>query len=213
MAGKALCQYRSHLHLGERPVRYQFASRLRQRLEIQTGERRTLSAVGVEIAFHDRLHRGPEGTRIGGRESKDRAPHGNQPHHLAILDKGGEVFCRKVLQPRPQCQVGRIRRLSLQSCQVLDRIQRAYLGASKQELPRQSRQVELAIGDQCSHRQLLNDHGRWQRRSGTVSRLAREFRTLHPVRPRTTHPRQPHAVRVRAVRCDRRLVVRQSDQR
>ena len=74
--------------------------------------------------------------------------------------KGGEVFCRKVLQPRPQRQVGRIRRLGLQTCQVLDRIQRTDLGPPQQELPRQSRQVELAIGDQCSHRQLLSARGR-----------------------------------------------------
>ena len=70
--------------------------------------------------------------------------HERDAHRAPVQDQAGQLVGAKVLQPRPQADVGRIGGLGLHADKVLDHIEGGHLPAAQQHLPFEQRAVERA---------------------------------------------------------------------
>ena len=64
----------------------------------------------------------------------------------SLLERLGELLLAEVREPRPECDIGRQRVLSLQRAEPLDRLLDAEPAALQQQLPLEQRTIELAQG-------------------------------------------------------------------
>ena len=129
---------------GEWPLREELSGVVEDRPEIDALEGRGELRVPCELGVEHRLHQGPEGQAIAGRDEMDRRPHHRRAYDGAIRQELRERLRPEPVEARPEGDVGVAGHLGLEPDEALGRLERCQLRAPEQQLSSQRRPPEGA---------------------------------------------------------------------
>jgi hypothetical protein len=135
-----------HRHEVLRPSRRPVADELHRsvrhlhRLEVRSVLCQLARALGDVVVAE---HLG-EGEVVAGSDDVDRHPHQRRPDEPPLLERPRQLLAAKAFEPRPECDVGRVRPLCLQTGDPLDGPSERELVPSQQHLPLEQRAIQLA---------------------------------------------------------------------
>jgi hypothetical protein len=115
---------------GARLLLDQLTARRGEGVEVEAGQ--LLGVRGLQVSVEQRLHHRPQGEAVGGGDQVDGAAHQRDAYDAPVEDQPGEVVRLEALNPRPQPEVRRERRLCLHPHQVGDRLRRGHRGTREQ---------------------------------------------------------------------------------
>ena len=87
-------------------------------VEVDAGQ--ALAELSLLDPIHDRLDERPEAPRVACGDEVDRPAHERHPDHRAVDEQVGELLAPEVVEPRPQPDIGRVRRLGLHPDEMLE---------------------------------------------------------------------------------------------